>query len=73
MRVWVEAYGADGRQLLGNGEGQGPIHAKKYRRTDHYKNLVGWLRTNRYPRVFTYHIRDDHNLVLETLRRDDYV
>lgn len=49
---WIEAWGADGRQILGTMNGQGVIRARNYRRTNMYKAL----RLRRGSHVFEYRI-----------------
>ena len=71
MRVFVEAYGRDGRQILGNMDGQTAWEGKDYRRTDWYRALP--RRVSLGNRVMTYRIVDGRHRVLETLRANfDY-
>jgi|GEM_PF-5299954 len=44
MKYYVEAYYDDGRYVCGNGDGQGVIHAKEYKRTQMYN----YLRTHNF-------------------------
>lgn len=67
--VYVEAFYADGSQILGNGEGQGPIKAKLYRRTDFYYRMkyqgIG-------QRVHHWLVKDEGGRVLETIENPSY-
>ena len=66
IKVWVEAFRADGSQILGNGDGQGAIHAAAYRRTNYYKQLKAGTISKRpaYWRIVT-----EQGLVLGTIAR----
>lgn len=63
MKVYVEALWPDGTQMLGNGDGQGPIDARDYRRTLAYKNVRSGSVSRR---PATYRIVTPDNRVLET-------
>lgn len=40
MKLYVEAYDENNRQILGNTEGQTVLRARNYRRTKYYKGIV---------------------------------
>ena len=63
MRVWIEAYWICGSQILGNGDGQGAIHAKDYRRTKHYKAIVA----GQFKRPAYFRVVNDKGERLETI------
>ena len=65
MKVYVEAYNAQGRQILGNMDGQGVIRAKNYRRTEHYRMLRSGAMPRLDGKVHHYRIVDELDRVLE--------
>lgn len=48
MKVYIQCFYADGKQILGNLDGQGIITAKYYRRTLKYKNLQNIVRNPKW-------------------------
>ena len=62
-KVWIEAYWIDGNPMLGNGDGQGCIVAKDYRRTAHYRAV----RSGRFSRPAYWRVVDDNGRRLETI------
>jgi hypothetical protein len=69
-KVYLEAYRADGTQILGNMDGQAVIRARRYERTLAYKNAV--LRVANYHqrggRVASYKVVDEAGRLLEVIR-----
>ena len=65
VKVWVEAYWADGMQMLGNGDGQGSMPAYSYKRTRYYKQL----KAHTIPtRAAYWKIVTEQGLPLETIK-----
>lgn len=71
MKVWIEALRADGSQILGNGDGQGPITAANYRRTTHYKTAKAG-RISKRPASYQV-VQDRSGLILETFPNPEYI
>jgi len=71
MKYYIEAYYADGSQILGNMDGQGVLHCRQYRRTDHYKFLKNGLR--KCPVVAYWKIVTDSGRELEILNNKNFV
>lgn len=70
MRYYVEAYYEDGREILGNMDGQASIKCRNIRRTKHYRHLRDVIASsNRHPKVAYYKIVDANGHILETLYR----
>lgn len=68
MKYYVEAFDEDDRQILGNLDGQTVIHAKDYRRTQHYKALVNnTIRASQ--RVALWRIVNEQGHVVEVIFR----
>lgn len=66
MTTYIEAYRADGSQVLGNLDGQASLKARYYRRTDHYHKLrYGHIKVSKY--VHHWHVVDVDGKVLETI------
>ncbi len=70
MKVYVEAFYSDATQMLGNGDGQGPITAANYQRTTHYKNVRAG-KVSKRPK--SYRVVTEDNRVLETFDNPSYV
>lgn len=70
MKIYIEAYRSDGTQILGNLDGQGVLHAKQYKRTNHYKHLHGAALPNwpKWTRPSKWHIVTEDGTILETIR-----
>jgi hypothetical protein len=66
MRIYVEAYRADGEQILGSQDGQRAWNGIAYRRTDWYQSLSTFRTLD--GRVAYYRIVNDRGDVLETVR-----
>ena len=66
MRIYVEAYRADGRQILGELDGQRAWNGTAYKRTEWYKSLSTFRTLD--GRVAYYRIVNDRSDVLETVR-----
>jgi len=69
MKLYIEAYWPDDSPMLGNGDGQGVIHAAQYKRTNHYKQLrgaglPGWPK---WSRVKFWRIVTESGKILETI------
>src|SRR5690606_20481075 len=65
-KYYVEAYDHEGKQILGNLDGQGVIKAKNYRRTQHYKKLYQG-KVGSSSRVHCWKIVDENGNVLEVI------
>ena len=59
MKHYVEAYNGEGRQVLGNLDGQGVISARNIKRTDHYKMLISGTNRPKWSRIKFWKIVDD--------------
>lgn len=70
MKVWIEAFWSDATQMLGNGDGQGPITAANYKRTQHYKNVRAGEVSKR-PAM--YRVVTDDGKVLELFDNPSYL
>lgn len=70
MKVWIEAFHPDATQILGNGDGQGPITAANYKRTQHYKNVRAG-KVSRRPAM--YRVVTDNGEVLEMFVNPSYL
>jgi hypothetical protein len=66
MTIYVEAYGADGKQILGNRDGQRAWDGVFYKRTEWYRNLSTCRTLD--GRVAYYRIVNDRGDALETVR-----
>lgn len=67
-KYYLEAYYSDGRQILGNGDGQMVLRCRNYRRTKYYKYIKDRVARGRQPkRVSYYKIVADNGRVLETI------
>jgi len=69
MKYYIEAYGSDGRQILGNLDGQGVIRVPNFRLTKAYKRVRD-LPTNKLSlngRVTEYRIVDHSGRVMEKI------
>ncbi len=80
MKTYIECYYEDGKQILGNGDGQAVITAKLYRRTNSYKRIVDIVKNGqkwRNPDGTTFMNRKvafakivtETGTILETIRR----
>lgn len=56
MKHYVEAYQADGSQILGNLDGQAVLHAKDPRRTKHFKRLESGQDRPTHSRVYRWRV-----------------
>ena len=72
MKVWVHAFYADGSQMLGNGDGQGPITTPsgRYKRTAHYERVRAG-KVSKRPAF--YIIVDDNGKLLEVFDNPSHV
>lgn len=70
MKVYIEAFYADATQILGNGDGQGPITAANYKRTNAYKNVLAG-KVSKRPKSYRVVTTDDR--VLETFDNPSYL
>lgn len=66
MRIYIEAYYADGSQILGNCDGQACITAKRYKRTNAYKRAYSIV-YERKTRVSFMRVVDERGLLLEQI------
>jgi hypothetical protein len=69
MKYYIEAFYADGSQILGNLDGQTVIVAKRYTQTLVYKNVIAAAFTGRHPKVAYWRVVTESGKVLETIRR----
>jgi len=71
-KLYVEAYGADGKQILGNLDGQNVIRTRNYKQTSTYKRLVSQPaeKLSLHGRVKQYKIVDDQGKVLAVIDKD---
>ena len=71
MRIYVEAFDANNREILGNLDGQGVLHASPttYTRTKHYKRLRNEPkeRLSLDGKAKYYKIVDESGHILETI------
>jgi hypothetical protein len=65
MRIYVEAYRADGEQILGDRDGQRAWNGTAYKRTKWYKGLSTFRTLD--GRVAYYRIVNDRGDLLETV------
>lgn len=65
MTIYVEAYGADGKPILGTRDGQRAWNGTAYKRTKWYRNLSTFRTLD--GRVAYYHVVNDRGEVLETV------
>jgi len=70
MKVYVEAYDSNNKQILGNLDGQGVIHAKQFRRTLHFKSLPTFSTLNN--RVKYYDIVTRNGVLLATVQNSTF-
>lgn len=70
MKVYIEAFWPDATQMLGNGDGQGPITAANYKRTQHYK-LARAGKISKRPK--SYRVVTPAGAVLETFDNPSYL
>ncbi len=61
MKVYIEAFRADGSQILGNLDGQAAIVARDYKQTHAYK----YAKLGLIKRVAKYRVIDTSGRVLE--------
>jgi hypothetical protein len=64
MTYYIEAFYADGQQILGTCDGQSVIHARYYERTNRYKAL----KNNPSPRVGFYRLVSSTGTIYETIK-----
>ncbi len=69
MKYYIEAFYADGSPILGNLDGQAVIHAKRYRQTLAYKNVIAAAYTGRHPKVAYWRVVTESGRVVDTIRR----
>jgi hypothetical protein len=69
-RLYVEAYGGNGRQILGNLDGQMCWHSSRYKNAEWYRRLSSFPTLNN--RVAEYRIVDDVGRVLERVHNKTY-
>ena len=67
MTIYIEALYPDKTPILGNGDGQGPIVAKNYKRTRFYRHLKGHSSCAfpRFSQPKYYQVTTESGLVLE--------
>jgi hypothetical protein len=56
MRYYIEAFRADGTQILGNLDGQGVLDVQEPFRTKHVKALLSGIGRPKWPRVACWRI-----------------
>lgn len=69
MKVYIECFHADGKEILGNLDGQAVIHAKNYRRTNAYKRLKNIVKNPKWMNGKVDHAKvvTPNGTVLETI------
>lgn len=71
MKVYIEAYDANNKQILGNLDGQGVINAKQFRRTMHFKSLSTFSTLNN--KVKYYDIVTVNDVLLATVQNTTFI
>jgi hypothetical protein len=67
MRTYFEAYTTDGRQILGNLDGQGVTKAFNYRRTAKYRELLMAHNRPKWSNVAYWRVVTEGGALLETI------
>jgi hypothetical protein len=67
MKHYIEAYGENHNQILGNLDGQGVIRALSYRRTIQYKALVSGDNRPKWSRIRYWRIVTEKDEIRETI------
>jgi hypothetical protein len=60
MRYYIEAYRAEGDQILGNLDGQAALTCRDVKKTAHFRSLINPFSRPRFVRVAFWKVIDQH-------------